>query len=431
MIRLAIGVFLTALVIVVAISLEGEPGVASLTWLGWRIDTTAAAGVLLIGLLALMAIVFWRSLMWLLEAPARARRASAQARRRQGAEALTRGFLAAAAGEGSQARREAQRAAELSDEVPQLVRLLIAQAAEAAGDKAAARGAYEAMLGFPDMRLAAHRGLMQIALTEGDAGEAQRQARAAYDLRQTAPWAWRALLRDRLDAADWTGALGLVAAALERRIVSPLIAERARAALHTASAATQGFGSQAVETAQSAARARPDFSPAAAIAAALMAGEGRATRAAPLIEAAWKARPHPALWRAWRDLRADETPAERAGRLEVLAALAPGASESRILMVEAALTAGDAARADAAAAPLAQEPVTQRLAGLMARVAQAAGRSDEARAWIARGAGAPGEAEWSDIDAAGKAFPYGPTDWAAVAEAYAESGELIHPRFER
>jgi HemY protein len=123
MIRTSIAVLLVSLLIVAVISLQGDPGVASLTWLGWRVDSTAAAAVLLIGFSALLASVFWRVLAWLVEAPRRAAQAAAATRRRQGAEALTRGFLAAAAGDGPEARRLAQRAADLSDETPQLVRI--------------------------------------------------------------------------------------------------------------------------------------------------------------------------------------------------------------------------------------------------------------------------------------------------------------------
>ena len=63
--------------------------------------------------------------------------------------------------------------------------------------------------------------------------------------------------------------------------------------------------------------------------------------------------------------------------------------------------------------------------------ARGGGVADEARAWIARGVAAPQEPEWTDIDPSGRAFPYTPTDWARVAIAYADTGELIHPRSER
>jgi HemY protein len=428
MIRTIVAVLVVSLLIVVVISLQGDPGVASLTWLGWRVDSTAAAAVLLIGFSALLASVFWRVLAWLVEAPKRAAQAAAATRRRQGAEALTRGFLAAAAGDGPEARRSAQRAADLSDETPQLVRILAAQAAESAGDAAAAQAAYSAMLGFPEMRLAAHRGLMQTALKSGDRAAALRHAEDAYELAHTAPWAWRALLAARLEAGEWSQALTLVGGALDRKIVSPLIAERARAALQTASAATLGASQQALDLAQTAARARPDFTPATVISARLLIAEGRGAKAVPLIEAAWKARPHPALWLSWRDLRTDEAPRERSARLLSLAALNPDGLESRILRAEAALIAGDPPPANLG---LETEPVTQRLAGLMARIANARGAADEARAWIARGSAAPVEPDWSDIDPFGQAFSYRVGDWARLVSVYAETGELLHPRHER
>jgi HemY protein len=437
MIRTALIVLAVVAVAVVVIAVRGEPGVASITWFHWNVRTTAAAAALLMIFFTLAASLFWRGLIWVAEAPRRAARARAEVRRRQGAEALTRGFLAAAGGDGVEARRQAQRAASLVDDTPALVRLLSAQAAEAAGDAEAAKAAYAAMLGFSDLRMAAHKGLMQAALAEGDAEAAQRHAAAAYSLARTAPWAWRAVLEARLAQGDWAAALELMQGALERKIVSPLVAERARAALLTASAAgheaegDERSRQSALEEAQTAARLRPDFAPAAVMAARLMAADGRITRASQMIETAWKAAPHPALWLAYRDLRQDETPKERAARLASLAAFNPEARESRILMAEQALICGDAAGARAAAAALDGERLTRRLAGLRARIATAGGDRDEARAWIARGLEAPQEPDWSDLDPEGRAFAYTPDDWARIAAAYAERGELVHPRFER
>jgi HemY protein len=438
MIRLSFGLLLVAVFLVIAIALIGEPGVASLTWLGWQVNTTAAAAILVIGLLAFVATVFWRGVIWLLQSPARARKSAAEARRREGRDALTRGFLAAAAGDGPGARRQAFRAAQYSDEAPELVRLLAARAAEAAQDSAAAQLAYEAMLGFGDMRLAAHRGLMQIALGRGDGEAALRHATAAFGLAESAPWAWQALLENRLGAGDWDGGLALISTALTRKIVSPLIADRARAAFETAKAATLEAATigdrpsaEAIDLATAAARARPDFTPAAVIAARLRTQEGRGQRAEALIEAAWRARPHPALWRAWRDLRTDETPPARARRLAELALINPDHRESRILQVEQALISGDGAGAQAAARLLEGEPLTRRLAELQARLRLAVGRPSESRDWLARGALAPLEADWSDIGEDGRAFTYSSADWGRVVGAYAERGELLHPRFER
>ena len=373
MIRAGLVVTLAAVAAVATISLLGEPGGAMVTWLGWQLTTTAAAAVLIVAVFALAATVFWRGLFWVLAEPERARRAAAETRRRQGRELITQGFLAAAAGDGPLARRLAQRAGDFADEFPQLARLLAAQAAEAAQDHAAAKLAYAGMRGFPDMRLAAYRGLMLTAQAEGDDAGALRHAGAAYAIEGAPPWAWRALLESRLHGGDWAGALALVQEALGRKIVSPIVAERARAALQAVSAASLEVAlgetaERALELAQLAARARPDFTPAAVVAARLLMAQGRAARAAPLIEAAWKARPHPALWLAWRDLRTDESPRERAVRLDALAALQAGSRESRIIAVEQALIANDLAVGRVAAAALDGEPTTHRqILGLPAR----------------------------------------------------------------
>ena len=275
---------------------------------------TASAVVVIVLFGALLATIAWRTLLWVLEAPRRAERTRAESRRRQANETLTRGFLAAAAGDGSEARRLAQKAADLADETPGLVRVLAAQAAEAAGDAAAAQAAYTAMLGFPEMRLAGHKGLMQLALAQGERETALRHAQEAFGEARSARWAWRALLESRLEAGDWAAALALVKNALDRKIVPPVTAERARAALLAALAAQPGDqprpapGGQALEFAVEAAKLQPGFAPGVVMAARLLAADGKIGRAAATLENAWKAAPHPALWLAYRDLRTDETP---------------------------------------------------------------------------------------------------------------------------
>lgn len=437
MIRAALLLVFAAAIAVAASAVIGQPGRASLEWLGWRLDMTAAAAVMLVVIASLVSVAFWRTVIWVLQAPRRAARAQARARRRQGSEALTRGFLASAAGDGADARRWALKAADLVDDTPALVRVLAAQAAETAGDLNAAQTAYSAMLGFADMKLAGHRGLMQLALARGDKATALNHAQAAYEMARTARWAWTALLESRLENADWTGALELVKGAQERRIVAPLVAERTRAALLAALSASLETSpeakvrAQALDHALDAAKLKPGFAPGVAMAARLLHADDKPGRAAMLIENAWKVSPHPALWLAYRDLYTQETPRERAQRLQGLAGLNPTHRESRLLMVEQALIRNDAAAAREAAQPLMAGEPTARFCALMARTAFAGGDNDEARAWIARAGAAPQEPDWSDLDPEGKAFAYTPQDWARLTAAYAETGELVHPRLER
>ena len=437
MIRTFLAFAFVAAIAVAILAVSDEAGRASIDWLGWRVDMTATTLILSTLLVALLAMIVLRMLLWIIEAPKRAERARVETRRKQAVDVLTRGFLAAAAGDGVEARRLAAKAAEVAVDSPGLVRVLAAQSAESAGDTVAALAAYSAMLGFPDMRLAGHKGMMQLALAQGDRVGAIRHAEQAYGQARTARWAWRALLEARLEDGDWQGALELMKGALDRKIVSPLVAERGRAALLAASAAQLELAdqpksrAQAIDFAVEAAKLQPGFAPGVVMAARLLAAEGKAGRAAQVIETAWKVAPHPALWLAYRDLRTDETPRQRAARLTDLANLNTLARESQILMAEAALVGGEPARAYEIAKAMDNQSVTARVAGLVARAAFAAGLPDEARVWLARGVGAPSEADWSDLDPEGRAFAYLPSDWARLVSNFAENGELIHPRHER
>jgi HemY protein len=278
---------------------------------------------------------------------------------------------------------------------------------------------------------------MQLALAQGERETALRHAQEAFSETRSARWAWRTLLEARLEAAEWSAGLDLVKNAADRKIVPPVTAERARAALLAALAAQLERSiepkarTQALEGAVEAARSQPGFAPGVVMAARLLADEGKVGRAQQAVENAWKTAPHPALWLAYRDLKTSETPKERAGRLTDLANQNPGHRESRILAVEAALIGNDPAAARVALGPLEAEPMTARTAGLRARVAFASGLPDEARLWLAQGMNAPQEPDWSDLDPEGRAFAYQASDWARLVITYAETGELIHPRHER
>ncbi|MEJ0065611.1 MAG: hypothetical protein WDM85_09300 [Caulobacteraceae bacterium] len=215
------------------------------------------------------------------------------------------------------------------------------------------------------------------------------------------------MLEAKLAAGDWPAALALMQGALERKIISPIVAERARAGLLTASAASregdddERVRAAALDDAQTAARLAPGFAPAAVVAARLLADDGRAARAAQTLEAAWKVAAHRRCGWPTATCAPTRRRANAPGALASLAAFNPDTREARILMAEQALIAGDAVGARAAGKSLQHEPLTRRLAGLFARIASAAGDRDEARAWPARGAEAPQEPDWSDLDPEG------------------------------
>lgn len=418
MIRVGLALLAGMALALLAVTASGEPGVLTAEWLGWRLDTSAAAGAVLMGVLALLAVGFWRLVIWIGEAPQRAARLRNEARRRDSYAALARGYLALAAGDAEEARRMARRATDAAEDAPVLAGLLSAQTAELSQEEAAARAAYEALLAYPDAQGMARQGLARLSWRAGDRSGALEQARAGEVAGRGGAWAWRMQFDDRLEAGDWEGALALLAGPGAKRALATDKTARARAALLTVRAMEAGAEAQARDAVK-AAGLSPDFAPAAVLAARLEAQAGRPGRGEVLLLKAWKARPHPSLAVAYRDLRPDETPAERAKRYARMIVRCPDHPESRALAVERALLVGDAAAIDAAVAGLDQAPDHARWLDLKARAAWANGRVAEARTLAARAAEAPDDTG-SDLET----FDYDRGGWIRLITAWTDEAEL-------
>ena len=195
---------LLGIIALLALAIAGisDAGQASLVWLGYRVDTSASAAIIIVGVMAFCAVSFWNIALWLSRSPQRAERARARARRKQGDETLTRGFLAVASGDGADARRQAAKALDVCDNIA-LVRILTAMAAEQSGDDVATKTAYSAMLNVPELKLAGLKGLMQLAKSQGEKAEAVRLATEAYNQSKPAMWAFETLFEARLEAGEW------------------------------------------------------------------------------------------------------------------------------------------------------------------------------------------------------------------------------------
>ena len=124
--------------------------------------------------------------------------------------------------------------------------------------------------------------------------------------------------------------------------------------------------------------------PAAALAGRLFAEAGEVRKAARIIEAAWRANPHPDLADAYAHLRPGDSARERLARIETLAAKSPGNVEAALAVARAALDAQEFAIARERLAPLAITP-SKRVAALMAELEQKQhGDEGRAREWMMR-----------------------------------------------
>jgi len=433
MIRLILTVILCVITAFLAVFLTLNPGLVTVQFLGVSAQAPFALAMGALILATFILVVAWWVIARLWAAPDAFRRFSLRRRREQGFDALEQALVAAAAGQGDLAIRQATRAGGLLDR-PALSHLLAARAAEAAGDLDSAQVHYESMLEDARTRLVAQRGLVSIARSRSDHPTLLSHATEAFEHAGQVRWAYDALFDAQVNAGLWAKAEITLTAGERRAHVPRAQAARMRAVLLTAEA--RRLESHDPETAsrlaERACLASPGFAPAAELAGRLLAIQRRHRRAAELIKENWKHAPHPALARAFANLRRSDTRAKRAERMSKLAALNPDHRESRILLAETALDQSNRNAARSALAPVLDiSPVSARACALAARLARLEGEDDEARRWMTRATHAPAEADWSDIDENGQAFNYTDADWKRMVQSWGEEAVLIHPRHER
>jgi HemY protein len=410
-----------------------DQGTVEITWFGTEVTTSALFGLLVLVLAVAVALPLLRLLMFLMDAPGRVGKASARARTRRGQEALALGLIAAEAGEFEDARRHADKAEDLIDE-PRLALLLQARAAEVSGDTAAAERAYAGMLQNEDTEVLGRKGLMAAALKRGDRVAARAHAEAALKASKTATWPFQYAFDLAVQQGDWENAIETLDAGDKRKQVEDKVAKRRRAVLMSAQAQKlerERRPDKAAEMAQKAFRMAPAFAPAGALAARLLVGEGKTERAAAILEEAWENGPHPALAHAYRDLAPGEGREARSERMRTFAERRRDSRETKIVLAELAMERGDWGGAQASLEEAYRENPSSRICILFAQVARGRGDENAARTWLAQAAGAPREADWSDLDPEGPAFLYDDNDWARLVYAFGDGGMLIHPRMER
>lgn len=396
-------VLLTLLLLAAAVAggafFAGSPGQVEIVWQGWQVDTSVGVLVAATALLVAAAVLLALGIARLRRIPGNFRRWRAARRRRAGEAALTRSLVALAAGNAGEARRHVARARLLGDASPTAL-LLTAEAAQRQGDAAAARRAYAALMERPDSEFLGLRGLIGHHLTAREDAAARRLAERAKLLRPDSRWLIETLLVLQARAGDWAAARDLLDGAAKRALPEPTARHHRAVVLHELSRAaeTRGALRDAAGLAARAQKLAPELAPAAAHYARLLAELGRPRAAMKALERAWRRAPHPALARAYAEMKPGADKVARAAAVQRLMAGNPDAIESRLAVAEAALDAqlwGEARRhLDGAAAASQALPAgpPRRLCLLMARLEEnERANLAAARRWIDRAIDAPPE----------------------------------------
>ena len=386
-----------AAVMLAAAWLAERPGMVTAEWHGWRLDTNVGVVLILVVLLILLGIALWLLYRWIIGAPGALFDTWGESRRRRGYQALTQGLAAVAAGDGTEAQKNARKAEALLSEPP-LTLLLSAQAAQLTGDRDGARRAFNAMLEDEQMAFLGLRGLIAQALRDGDRSQALAYAERAFRLRPQTPWVVHSLFDMQAQIGHWREAQETLDAGLRRKVITAdkgrtlkalLLVERSHAAER------DGSDGDALSLAREAFGLAPERIAVSSRLAEMQIKTGDSRRAQRTLERVWPLAPHPDLAALYLKASGESDPLKRIGMVRKLVAQKPDDLESNLALAQAALEAGLWGEARRYLDAAGGTSPTVRVCRLMAEVEERAHSiQSKVHEWLARAATAPADKAW-------------------------------------
>jgi HemY protein len=381
--------------------LADRPGDVIVTW-PWLEQVWPGHGrneisLLVLGgaiLLAMAALAFlWSIIRAILRAPTALAKRREHRRGVRAYEAISHGLIAIGSGDLDAAQQHTATVNKLAPHEP-LALLLSAQSAQLAGDREGAERVFRAMASRDDTKPLGLHGLFVEAHRRNDPVSARAYAEEAARTAPSLGWASRAVLEARCKDGDWAGALALLEA--NAATLSKTVYRRLRAVLLVAHARAieDSDRDKAKVLAMEAQKLAPTFVPAAALAGRLLGESGEVRKATRIIDAAWRANPHPDLAQAFFELRSGESARDRLKRIEAAAKNVPDNIESALAIARAAIDAREFGKARSVLAPYTAAP-TKRVALLMAEIERAEGDEGRAREWLARAVNAAPDPAWT------------------------------------
>ncbi len=318
-------------------------------WFDGQVYDWSLAWLIVAGLaFALAAVVVYELLRLVVGFPARWWRKRRISREMEGLRTVTRGMMAVAAGDGTQAKELRREAEKLLGEREPASLLLAAQAAELDDNHEVAQLKYRQMLRQRSTALLGLRGLIHDALATGDTNQALELARRAYREYPYTEWVVQQFFDLLVQHRLWSEALRRVDDLKLNRLVDGDEAQRLRGLLKFLVAqdrAEKGELEEAAKAALDATRRQRAFAPAAGFASEIANRVGKTRQARNVVEEAWARAPHPRLVEAYEALEPGETASARFGRFERLYNRNPNHHLTLRVMIEQALAAGDTGRA--------------------------------------------------------------------------------------
>jgi len=382
--------------------LADNPGQVSFNWGGWQVETSAGVFGGALVAFTIVAALLYRFWLFLTRAPGRIGGALKERRSQKGYKALTKGMVAVAAGDASEAKRQVGKADGLLGEPP-LTLLLKAQTAQLNGDETAAETFFKAMLNDPEMEFLGLRGLLNQAVKRGDDTQALEFARRAQVLKPKSAWLADALSSLEARTGHWDAAGDALARADKLKALPKAESRRHQAVAllaQSVGAQTANDARAALKFAEKAVAQDPGLTPASVHLARLCLAENRTRKAKGIVEKAWVQAPHPDLVGLYFDATGAVDGLKKVTSAQRLLDLNPKSTDGHIAVAVAALEAKlwGQARSHLQVA-LDAGRATRTVFTLMARLEEEdRGDKGEARAWLERATGAAADPAWVCAD---------------------------------
>lgn len=291
-----------AVVACAVIVIATQKGSVDLVWNNYSFSLTLGLFLLFLVFFVLAVVIFFRVIGSVINLPANFARRRHEKNRQKGFQALTRGFVAIAAGDTKKANAFAKDARHLLPDETGLPLLLEAQAARLRGDERVANQIFERLLLDKDAAFFGIRGLVKSSLDAGDPAKALTYARTALDQNPKQPWILKSVYDLEIQSQAWEDAYRTLQKLTKHKVVdlSQSIKDEV-ALLHILAQSDSSNNNQEawLSKIERAYKLNPYFVPTVLMLGDHYAVKGKTGKVQSMVEKAWKVNPHPALAGLW------------------------------------------------------------------------------------------------------------------------------------
>ena len=208
MIRVILYLILLSLLAFAAVWFADRPGDVSVTWQGWRLETSVLMLVVAMAAVAVVAVMLWSLAVSIWRTPHTLARYLGARRGMRAYRAVSQGLIAIGSGDVRAARKFVEDANRHAPGEP-LTLLLGAQTAQLTGDGSQAERAFHQMAGREDTRLLGLHGLYIEAQRRGDVARRSSTPRRRRSRRRCRPGpgrrCWNSAASPATGRARWSG----------------------------------------------------------------------------------------------------------------------------------------------------------------------------------------------------------------------------------